>query len=805
MKFAGAHLAYALRIIRKDPGFYLAVVVTLALGIAANTAVFTLTDALVLRPLPYAHPEQLVLLEVTLKAEGSSSPATLNRYEMLRDHSHALSSVAVATNDSLNLTGAGLPQQVPVARVSGNFFETLGMQPQIGRLFTGADARPESAGVAVLSESCWRTVFNSDAGIVGRTINLDSAPYTIVGVLPAGARFPFLGAADIWIPRYFEYSLFTTERLRMGVGYLSVIGRIAPGRSIESAGAEMQLLDRQYSEANPKAPDAGAQIETRVSSLASSASASVRPRLLMLSAAVAFVLLIACANAANLLLWRVLSRGREVAIRTVLGASRGTIVVQFLVESVLVGLLAGATGLGLSVAATRAVARFGPEAIAGAGVHLDWRVALFTLAVSLATGLGFGLAPAIQISRPSVQSSLRVEGMWSTSSRGHAFVRGSLLIAQVTLSLLLLVGAGLLIRSFARLLHTDVGFDPANVLTMNVSLPTAKYAKPEQQVEFFRNLLPRIQSLPGVRSAAISSALPPVKKRVTPMLPEGQAEVPLAQRPFITLEMVSPRWFETMRVPLRSGRDFSDGDVATSAKVLIVNQAFAQRFWPNENAIGKHVAIGRMAASEVVGVVGDVKNNGIAADPQPQVYVPFAQLPWSSMNLLVRTEVEPHSLVAPVRDQVLGIDRDQPVSSIRTADELLGNSRAELRFTTMLLGVFAVLALALALIGLYGVLAYSVAQRRRELAIRMALGASSESVAQLIVRQGLTLVAIGLAAGIVASLLLSRLIASVLYKVSVIDPVAFLLAPAVFVVTAVIASYLPARRAGKISVWEALK
>jgi putative ABC transport system permease protein len=799
------HWKYALRMVERNPGFSFAVVLTLALGIGGNAAVFTVTNAVLLKPLPYTRPNELVLLDVVHKSQGASNGFTLNRYDMLRDHVRSLASVAVATNDSLNLTGAGAPQQVPIARASGNFFETLGISPQLGRLFSESDARPESTGVAVLSDACWRTVFASDASVIGRTINLDSLPYTVVGILPANAKFPFLGAADIWLPRYFELSLFTPERLRLGVGYLTAIGRLAPGKTSDSAAAEMHVLDRQYAEQFPKAPDAGADIETHVTSLADSAVSNIRTRLLLLSAAVGFVLLIACANAANLLLWRAVGRSREIALRVVLGAGRRAIVAQLLTESLVLALIAGAVGLGFSFAALGLLVRLSPDPLVASGVALDWHVLLFTLAVSLLTGLGFGLAPAIQMSRPEQQSSLRAEGTWSTSTRGQAVVRNALVVAQVALSLALLIGSGLLIRSFSRLLHTTLGFDPENVLTMNVSLPTAKYSKADQQTVFFRELLPKLAALPGVRSAAISSALPPMKKRETLVLAEGQPDVPLPQRPLVTIELISPRWFETLGVPLVSGRDFRDADTATAPKVLIANHAFARRFWPNENPIGKHVEVGRIAGWEVVGVAGDVKNNGLAADPEAQLYIPFAQLPWASMNLLLRTSVEPHSVVSAVRSQVLGVDPDQPVSNIRTAEELMEASRSELRFTTLLMGTFSLTAFGLALIGLYSVLAYSVAQRRRELAIRFALGADKASVIQLVLNHGMRLVVIGVVAGIAISLVVARLMTGLLYHVNTIDPASFLLAPLLFLGTAALATYLPARRAASVSPWEALR
>ena len=800
-----AHIHYAFRMLRKNPGFSATVILTLALGIAANTAVFTVTDAVILRPLPYKQPDRLVLLDATRKAQGTSNGFTLNRYELIRDHARSLSGVAVAANDSLNLSGIGDPQQVPVARSSGNFFNLLGIAPQLGRLFNDADARPEASGVIVLSNHCWRTIFGGDPHALGRTVYLDSRPYMVIGVLPASSQFPFLSASELWLPRYDELSLFTPERLRTGVGYLTAVARLAPNYSLASASAEMRVLDREYTERNPKAPDAGSQIETRVTSLEDSSTADLRPRLLLLSAAVALVLLIACGNAANLLLWRAAARTREVAIRTALGADARTIMLQFLSESLGLALIAGIVGIGLSVLIVRAIVHFGPAQIASANPSLDWRVLLFVSILSILTGFVFGFAPGWHMSRADLQASLRTEGTWGTASREQSRLRSALLIGQVTFSLMLLVGTGLLVRSFIRLAHTEMGFDPDRLLTASVSLPAAKYATPERQVTFFRELVQKLEQTPGIRSAAVSSALPPMKVRITPVLPEGQPKVPLAQRPFVVIEMVSPGWFETMRVPLRWGRAFSDSDVASAPKVLIANEAFANRFWPNENPIGKHVEVGRQMASEIVGVAQNVKNDGLTAEPEPELYIPYAQLPWSSMNLVIRTAVEPHSLIPVVRKEVLAADPEQPISAATTGEELMESSRSERLYTMLLLGIFSVTAISLALLGLYSVLSYSVVQRRRELAIRIALGGTNRTVSYSIVREGLVLVGIGIGAGLLLSILMSRLMAGMLYQVSRFDPLSFLFAVILFLVTSAFAAYLPARRVSNISPWEALR
>jgi putative ABC transport system permease protein len=794
---------FGARQLGKSPGFTLMAILTLALGIGANTAIFTVASSLLLRPFSYPDPQQLVSIVVKNKTEASDG--TLVRYELLRDHNRSFQAVAAWTNDNLNLTGHGEPLQVPVARVSANFFSMLGVRPQLGRTFSDDEGRPEGKPVMILSHSLWSGRFGSDPDIIGQTVTLDSTPHTVVGVLPANEQFPFVGQADVWIPRYFEFSLMTPQRLRMGVGYLSYVARLRPETTPAQAQAEMDILNQQYREQNPAAPDAARTMS--IGPLRELLVADVRGKVLVLSGAVALVLLIACANVTSLLLSRALARRREIAVRTALGASRGEIVRQLLIESVLLALVAGVLGVGLSWIATRALVTWAAGQIPqGIPISMDLRVLLFTLAISLLTGIIFGAFPALQLSKVDLNTTLRDEGRGTSASHTRARMKSLLVVGQVALSLLLLIGAGLLLRSFGRLLRIDPGFDPHNVLTMNVSLPTVKYAKSQQQIAFFDEVLRRVSSLPGVRNAAISAALPLSAKRITPLLPEGQPDVPLAQRPFVDIEAISPQWFQTMRVPLLGGREFTDADNALAPKVIIVNETFARRFWPNQNPIGKHVVVGRGPdPSEVVGMAADVRNNGLAQDTQAQLYLPFQQLPWGNMNLLVRTAVQPSSLISAVRAQISSVDPDQPVTDIQTVDHFMDSSRAQPRFTMLLLGVFSAAALALAVIGIYGVLAYSVTQRRQELGIRLALGAERGNILGLVVRQGLMLAGVGIAVGLVAALFLTRLMSSLLYKVGVLDLTTFALTPLAFLVIALLASYLPALRATKVNPVEALR
>ena len=798
-------LRFGARRLAASPGLTIVAILTLAVAIGTNVAIFSVMSALLLRPFPYRQPEQLVSIQV--KDETTDHGGTLLRYELLRDKARVFESVAAWANDDFNLTGVGEPVQVPVARVSPNFFSTLGVRAQIGRTFNEDEGRAEGKPVVVLSESIWRSRFNSDRNIVGLTVTLDGKPHTVIGVLPAGVQFPFVGPADIWTPRYFEHTLFSPQRLRMGVGYLGFLGRLGAGQTMAQGNAELAVLNQQYREQNPTAPDAAASIQTTAVPLRDLVVGDVRGKLWMLSGAVALLLMIGCANVASLLLSRALARRRELAVCAALGASRGAVVRQLLAESMLLALVAGGLGAALGWAADRALSTWGAtELPGGIPVGMDLRVLLFTVLISLLTGIVTGIFPAVQLARTDLNSTLRDEGRGISGGRARGRLKNLLVIGQVALSLLLLISAGLLLRSFEQLLRVDPGFEPDHVLTMNVSLPTAKYTKPEQQTAFFDEVLRRVSALPGVRDAAISAALPLSWKRVTPLLPDGQPNVPLAQRPFIDIEAISPQWFRTMRVPMLGGRGFTAADDAHAPKVVIANEAFARRFWPGENPVGKHVLVGRgPEPSEVIGIAANIRNKGLAEETQAQLYLPFPQLPWGDMNLLVRTAVPPLSMAQPVRAQIAAVDPDQPVTAVQTVDELMDVSRAQPRLIMMLLAVFSVTALGLAAIGLYAVLAWSVAQRRQEIGIRLALGAERRTVLWAVVRQGLGLVAAGIAIGLAAGLFATQLMSSALYKTSAHDLTTFALAPLVFLGIALLASYLPARRATKVDPLEAMR
>ena len=800
------NLRFGARMLGRSPGFTLATGLTLALGIGVNTAIFTIVNSLLLRPFPFHDPEQLVGI-VSAEREGHDHGGTLLRYELVRDQSRSFQSVAVWAYDTLNLSGRGEPVQAAIARVSPSFFAVFGVRPELGRVFAEAEGRPEGDRVVMLSDALWRSRYGADPSIVGRTVTLDSTAYTVVGVLPASAKFAFMGPANVWTPRYFEYSLMPTPRLRLGVGYLNLVARLKADVSLKSANDEMALLNRRYVDQNPSMPDAGADVSMAAQDLRSQVAGDVRGKLWMLTAAVGVVLLIACANVASLLLSRALARRKEIAVRTALGASRGAIFRQLLVESLMLAMGAGVAGAAMGWAAVPALVKWGATELPGqAAIGIDWRVLLFTLGVSLLAGVAFGVAPAIELARVEPNITLRDEGRGASAGRTRAHAQSALVVAQVALSLVLLIGAGLLLRSFVRLMAVDPGFDASNLMTMNLSLSTVKYAKPDQQMGFFNDVLERVSALPGVRSAAISAATPLSIKRITPMLPEGQPEVPLGERQFLAIEAVSPRWFDAMRVPVQAGRVFSQGDDAHGPRVAIVNASFAREFWPRQNAIGKHIVIGRgPATTEVVGVSADVKNSGLEKGAEVQVYVPFAQLPWSEMNLLVRTSQDPKTAVAAISAAIHAMDSDQPITDIRTAGELLDTSRAQPRFFMVLVVVFAGAALALAVIGIYGVLAFAVAQRRQEFGIRMALGAVRGDILRLVMGRGLALTLAGIAAGLVVALAVTRLAAGMLYGVNARDAVSFVAAPMVLLAVALVASAVAAQKATKVDPIEAMR
>ncbi|MGB7023498.1 MAG: ABC transporter permease [Candidatus Acidiferrales bacterium] len=804
-------LRYALRLLAKSPGFAAVAVLTLALGIGANTAIFTVVDALLLRPLPYANPQRLMMVyETSIANRSEESVFSYPYFSRLRDQQHSFSGISAYAGDDFDMTGRGEPRQVTAGRVSWNFFDVLGVRPLLGRNFFASEGQRGSNRVLMLSHQFWTSEFGGAHNVIGQSLMLDSLSYTIVGVLPANFVFTPLGNdTQIWIPREFELNIATPEHIQAGMGYLEGTARLAPGVSIEQAQSEMDVLHEEYCRDNPTRPDANPKWPSAVTPLQTMIVANVRVAVLILMGAVGVVLLIACANVASLLLSRALKRKKEIAVRTALGARRGVIVRQLLVESLLLATISGVIGIFAGYAATRGLLALNHGTVEhlSAGVSMDWRVLGFTIAISLLSGVLFALAPALQLSKTDLNSVLRDEGRGSTGSRRAASSQNLLVVAQVALSMILLIGSGLLIRSFLQLIDVNPGFDPRNVLTMRMNLSPSRYGTNAQMVLFYNEVLRQMQSLPGVSAAAISSALPPTPTRFAPILAEGEPAVPLAQRSGVNIETISPDYAKVLRVPLERGREFTAEDNQTTPTVAMVNQAFVRHYWPNENPIGKHIWLGTIATPvEVVGVFGDEKNNGISREPAPEMLLPFPNLPWSHLRLSLRSaRGDPMALVPAVRRRLARIDAVQPVTEVQTLEQILAQSRAQSKFIVALFGIFSGVALVLAFVGIYGVISYAVAQRTHEMGIRMALGADKKDIFRLVIGRGLRLAGIGIAIGLVAPFTLARLMSSLLYKVSPADPLTIIGSAILFLVAALLASYIPARRASRTDPMVALR
>jgi predicted permease len=642
---------------------------------------------------------------------------------------------------------------------------------------------------------------------VGQHLALDSRDYTIIGVVPPKFGVQLLGRQpEIWMPRIIEFSLTTPARVNLGGMYYEAIGRLRPGVTSAQALAETEVIFQQYKHDKPGNFDATSDVAMTVSNLQANLVANVRPTLLILSAAVGFVLLIACANVANLLLFRALSRRKEFAVRSALGAPRSTLVRQLLTESVLMAVMSGALGIFLGYLGTRFLAAFAQTNLPQvADIPMDLRVLSFTVAISVLSGILFGLTPSLQLSRPNLGGTLSDEGRSSTGSRQRNRVRSILVAAQVALSMVLLIGSGLLIRSFMRLRMVDPGFGAKNTLTAKTFLPPAIYPQPADRIAFYRSALQHLQSIPGVEAAAISTALPVLPTHGAPARFEGEPEVDLGRRTVVFIESISPDYPKAMGMPLVAGRAFTDLDDAQSTPVVMVNQATARRFWPNQDPLGKLVWVGRFPPCQVVGVLADVKNDSLASPTQPEVFFPYPQLASPVLYVSIRSSMDPHSLVSALRAQIVAVNRGQPISDVQTMEERLESASAQTRSMMLLIGVFSATALILALVGIYGVIAYSVAQRTQELGIRIALGASSADIFRLVIGNGLRLAVAGTVIGLVASFALTRLMASLLFQTSATDPITFVGSALVFAVVAALASYLPARRAMRINPTDALR
>jgi predicted permease len=790
-------LRFGLRMLRKNPGFTLVAILTLALGISANTAIFTLVNSVLLQPLPYRDPERLVRLWETVPQLPTFSISSLNYRDWL-EQNQVFEKMAAWRGQNVNLTTGGEPERVGAVLVTASFFPLFGIKPSLGRSFTTEEDQPGTAQrVVLISNSLWQRRFGGDTDILGQNITLNNNRYTVVGVV-TGPEFKFDVNGDVWLPLALDPARdFRNNHI------LSAAARLKPGVTPALARAEMDAiaarLEAQYPHSNK---GHGVKIATLYDWVIEE---PFRRALLVLFGAVGLVLLIACANVSNLLLSRAAARQKEIAIRSALGAGFARLLRQLLTESLLLALAGGTLGILLAWWGVKTLVVAYPGNLPRLGeIGLDGRVLAFTLIVSLLTALLSGLAPAFQGSRVSLNGLLK-EGGWTSVGVGLGRLRRLLVISEIALALVLLVGAGLLVKSFLRLQQVKLGFDPDHVLTMQLTLSTTKYSNGRQQTDFFRGLLDRVRNLPGVRNAAAISSIPFPRSGSGPYSPfflEGRQLSP-EESVGGDFRLVSPHYFQAMKIPMLRGRDFTDEEEQEGRPVVVVNEDAARRLWPGQESLGKRLGWGGSSQwLTVIGVVGDVRMLQLEANPRPAIYLPMIQ---SSMYLVVQTATEPMNLAAAIRNQVQAIDKDQPIANLRTMEQVISNSASQRRFSLLLFGVFAAAALLLATIGIYGVMSYGVAQRTHEIGIRVALGARMRDILTLVVGEGAKLTFVGVLLGLLASLALTRLMKSLLFEVSVTDKPTFLLIAALLAFVALLACWVPARRATKVDPLIALR
>jgi predicted permease len=793
-------LRYALRTLAKNPAFTTIAIVAIALGIGANTAIFSVVNAVLLRPLPFKSPQQLVMVweNATHLGFPKNTPSPPDFLDWQRQNT-VFTGMAAMAEHSFNLTGVGEPERLDGRRVSANLFDLLGVPALLGRTFVPDEDRT-GAHVVLLSHSLWQRRFGSDPSVIGQAITLNGESYTVIGVMPRSVHLPAYGTWQdkLWVP-----IAFTNEEVtQRGNHFLDVIARMKPGVTLKQAQAEMETIASRLAQQYPRT---NTRIGAAVTPLHEEIVGDIKPALLILLGAVAFVLLIACANVANLLLARAAAREKEIALRLALGASRSRLTRQFLTESVLLAFLGAALGLLLALAGVHVLKTFVPSMILQIQtINIDGKVLVFTASIALLTGVVFGLAPAMHALDSHLSDSLKEGGRDSAAGRKGNRLRGLLVIGEVAVSFILLIGAGLLINSFLHLRNLDPGFRTDHLLTMKVDLSELKYPDGERRSVFFDEVLRLIRALPGVQSVAVAGNLPfTYNGDSCTIAVEGIPDPPPDQWPDIIYRAVGSGYFSTMGIPMVRGRDFTDQDKANSTKVVVISEKTAQHYWPGQDPIGKRLKTGATTSNapwrEVIGVVKDVRQNDFIAQPKMQMYFSYRQMKDLAANaLIVRTSVEPMSLATSVRNSIWAVDKDQPVADIDTMDHIVSEAIARQRFSMLLLGIFAGLALVLAAVGIYGVMSYSVAQRTHEIGIRMALGARRADVLRMTVKQGLQLVSVGMIVGLVAAFFLTRVLASLLFGISATDPITFLGISLVLLAVAIAASYIPALRATRV-------
>jgi putative ABC transport system permease protein len=788
-------LKFAIRMLAKSPGFTLVAVLTLALGIGANTAIFSIVNAVLLRPLPFKNYAQLVVLRETYKNVGNVSVSYPDFLDW-RQQSHTFAAMSVIYNRGFNLAGVAQPENIGGYAVSSNFLALLGVRPVLGRDFLPSEETPGTAPVILLSYQLWQSHLGGDPAVIGRSISLDGRSFSIIGILPP--TFRFLDRTDVIVP----IGVFAADLIDRGErGDMDVVGRLASGVPLAQAAVEMDTITARLAEQYPQTNHGfGAHLE----SFREAFTGETRLAVLVLFGAVVFVLLIACVNVANLFLVRGAARAREIALRLAFGASRGRVVRQMLTESLVLAVCGGVLGILLGARGISGLGYLLPaDSLQTTGVRMDLSVFLFASVMIVLVAFAFGLIPALQATRPDLHETLKEGGRRATSTSAQQRLRGALAIAETALALVLLVGAGLMLKSLYHLIQVRPGFEPARLLTMEMDLRTDQYSKDPAILNFWQQILDRVRIIPGVESAAVGTVVPLTgSHRRSDVTIEGLPTPGPGEFPHPDNHIISSAFTTTMGIPVLRGRTFSDSDNETAPDVALVNATMARRFWANGDPIGKRILRGHPGKDEkwitIVGVVADTKLYGLDNPARLEVYYPYRQQPRSDMNLVVRSAVDPASLTSAIRAAVAAIDKDQPIFEVHTMQQLVDDSISTRRLTLVLLGIFSALALILAAIGIYGVMAYSVALRTQEIGIRVALGAQQQDVLRLILGQGARIAFFGVAIGLAAAAALARLLSSLLFSVSANDPLTFAAVAALLVAVALLACYIPARRALRV-------
>ncbi|HKQ74496.1 MAG TPA: ABC transporter permease, partial [Blastocatellia bacterium] len=792
------------RMLMKKPGFTLIAVIALAAGIAANTTIFSVADAMVLRPFKFPNQERLVMVWERAPSGYDHSWATPGDFVDWLEQNQSFERLIAFDQSGFDLTGASQPEQFDGYGVSDGFFDALGVKPAFGRAFLPGEHEPGSDQVVVLKHSLWERRFGADPNVVGRTLTLNSKTFTVVGVMPADFSFPFNGG-EIWTPLALDDKAKRDRRDHN----LQALGLLKPGISIAQANADLDAISLR---AQRLFPETNAGRSANVAGMNQDYARDAKPYVTPLAGAVAFVLLIACANVANMLFSRAFGRQKEIAVRLALGASRWRIVRQLMTESLTLALAGGAIGLLSSVWAVNLLRAAMPKhyenLIPGLNhVGVNRNVLLFTMMISMATGVAFGLMPALQASKPNLNESLKEGSKGASSSGSRQWLRGALVVAEVALSLVLLIGAGLMIRSFVAMMRDEIGFNPHSALSFRLWLPEVRYSEARRR-DFYDQLTKRLESLPGVLAAGGTNVLPMTNTYIDASFEiAGQPSSEKDKSPFAALRVVTPGYFSAIGIPLRRGRGFTGGDNERAPRVVIVNEALVRRYFPNQEAIGQRIIRYGFVDKpmEIVGVVGDTKDTDLDRVPRPGFYFPYAQEPWPSIGVVLRVAGDPMTLAGAARDEVAKLDPGLPLHSIRTVELIIHEQTAPKRIMSALMGVFAGIALLLAAVGLYAVMAYAVSQRTHEIGVRLALGARSRDILRLITGQGMKLTLVGLALGMAGAFALTRVMTPLLYGVTATDPLTFTLISLSLVCVALLACWIPGRRATKVDPMVALR